>query len=510
MPNKLLSETSMSCPNLNKSWSKEYNGLILQIFHSTFIFESEEFDYLKMIYSRNKNYIEFNSPHDFLYFLKIKVDNKINQTVYETRSKLIELTKYENGVIYLEWNYQFLFNFDMLKHYKLDDITISFNIVPKQSFLDNNSNDINDINTKNLDSEKLFLTQFLYSHEIAYCDINKMVIERKLKQLFVNLKKDLRPNQDNKLIINIIEKNINENTMEDRCVRLPHKAFTVGSYLFYEQMIDSNFIRKYYESNTVSDIEKENLWKVSIDLKNNIYLREPKDSQLYITAGGHSNNLNLTKQKLIELLAKQGVTTEDFRCSYNNKIFKYIPLVQRENNQEFILSPEERNKEFITKVQGFEKYFCCKVLGVTQDEIIFKNEVTEEVITMSLNNQKLYKRKEIKVIDEDMFNIIDFKEISQNSVERNNENYENNYSWNITLNFINNLEKEIFMRYLKELRRSSSFKLNHESLNLERPINIKHLLSSLVGDDDNVSRCLKIFVEKIEFRHIFNVNNIVY
>ena len=116
----VVQEASYICPNLNKNTADSFKGLILQIFHSSFIFENEEFDYLKMIYSRNKNYIEFNTPHDFLYFLKIKIDNKKNQTVYETRSDLIELTKYENGVIYLEWNYQFLFNHDMLKYYNLN------------------------------------------------------------------------------------------------------------------------------------------------------------------------------------------------------------------------------------------------------------------------------------------------------------------------------------------------------------------------------------------------------
>ena len=119
LPNQQIYETSYNCPNLNRNVSKVYNGLIIQVFHSTFIFEKEDLDYLKMIYSRNQNYIEFNSPQDFLYFLKIKIDNKQNQIVYEARSGYIEVTKYENGVIYLEWNSQYLFNYDILKYYNL-------------------------------------------------------------------------------------------------------------------------------------------------------------------------------------------------------------------------------------------------------------------------------------------------------------------------------------------------------------------------------------------------------
>jgi len=100
LPNEILSEAGMICPNLNKTWTKEYNGLILQIFHSTFKFENEVFNDLRKLYNINNS--NSNSPHDFLYFLKVRVGSQTGQSVYEARSNLIQVTKYEKGVIYLE------------------------------------------------------------------------------------------------------------------------------------------------------------------------------------------------------------------------------------------------------------------------------------------------------------------------------------------------------------------------------------------------------------------------
>ena len=351
-------------------------------------------------------------------------------------------------------------------------------------------------------SQKLFLTQFLYSHEVGVAEVSESVINNKVKQVLINLKKDLRLNSDNRLIINTITKNINKTNLTDKvdqfkCLRIPHRNYSIGSYIYLEQMIDYNLINRLYNSPNISLIEKEKLWKVNMDNKGNIFLREPTDGQLNQTSMGN-NFGKLTKDKLMDLMRMQNVKDEDFQSAYNNNQFKYIPIVVKENNQEFVVSPEERNKELVTKVLGFEKFFPCKILGVTESEMVIRNEATNEISKLNLSNPELLRKT--KLIEEDMFGIYDLSEIDNNTFENLD-----NYSWKISFSFINSTEKEIFIHYLKQLRRSSTFKINYDLLSERNSINVKHLLDSLVNSDDT-SKCLKIFVDKIEFRHALTVS----
>ena len=88
--------------------------MIVQIFHSSFAYVKEDFDY--QIGDSKSSQL---TPKDFLYFLKVIIGNEKDHTFYETSSELIELTQFENETIYLQWNNQFLLNYDILKYYDL-------------------------------------------------------------------------------------------------------------------------------------------------------------------------------------------------------------------------------------------------------------------------------------------------------------------------------------------------------------------------------------------------------
>jgi hypothetical protein len=486
--------------------------LLIQIYHSVIVFEKKELFILQQLMCNILNPLE-----DLYFFISISLSNK-----KKIRTKLVKAKHYKDDRLIIEFNLEHTMSIESLlsSHKGEINLRVSLNAIPLKSF---------DLEECNKDSN-IYL-DYLNPYEMAYCLVNKENIlngeseytlkRDSLNQSLVN---------ENKLIMSLF---INyESSPFKPKIEFYGSEFSVGNDILALEELNKNILEQRMKDPNIDLQLKELLYDVKFSDKGYLYLRPPTPSELKSSGFTDYNQIfknfktkNFDSNKLLDyeseaetyrsgnISTRSDLNPDDFIHNYK---FKYLPYIEKFTSPEFNSKNLNMNEESIFKsntdlnqgdiiyqIKNLKTYLLSNFKGITENKnFVYYNYFVNKIQTCKLEDiEELFTPdfKKFKPIHENQFEVYDFEEIDQSSLEN-----EDNYIWNIKLSFINREEMKAFIILLKDLRRRSNLNIQKTSV-ICTPVNMR-VVTTLTENILKSLRSLKISIEKIEFRQTFILN----
>ena len=514
---------------LNQIFETNYKALYLQIYHLNLEFDKEDLSEFSNIFS-----LDDYNINDILFYLEITFGNR-----FKKRTSIVEVAHYSNNIISLEFNCQFLFNYNIISNIDEFDFLVSLKAIPK-SYLNKES----DLMISNIE----YIIDYLNPLEIANCYCSKEDFLTKQNKIMLkksfNLKKDFNNNYRNSLtsssnkninlnnnlkkqstnkninlsfnnyLIYNIEDNYNNLFSQQQNILLKGYNINIGTVFFIKETLDKEKIEnlKLNKNKTISNKVLRQLNAIQYDTNDNyILLRLPNKKEI--------NYEKTTEEDLIsQLKNNKNITSEIIEKIYYNSQVNFLPYICKFTSKESLkylrnLKLEDRDlfnnnntNDLIYKLPYITKHFLCvvKAVSLEKKELVYYNYFTSEVKVLKfdyINNLLNDKCLIFSNNNNNNISIYNLNEIENKSIN----NYDNNnYQWKLNINFINTMQMNTFLYFLKKLISMCFSKMYLEQI---KPIKINEdlVLNQTINLKKDFKK-LNIIVDKFDFKKSFNIN----
>ena len=452
--------------------------------------------------------LEMDSPSIKAILQSQKIDNKdLNNLFFWYKIRLSQLHYIESsllkpisikeGICLIEYNHQYLIPIDYFN--RSQEIIIEIYMIPLSYFDQNEYNQLG------------YITKFLSSMKIGYSTINfKSIKERKNKYEIMN--ENEIPISNSFLYINGLEEKIESINTKNI---IEGKDYSIGNDSYVIKNIKKEFINDVKNNNNISDYIKSKYFDVAFDSKNNKeFLFRP--------------NENMEESDFIKDISAQ-ISQKDLQKIFKNKKFNYLPYCEKYVDKETLFKSKNLNclpevfkyyisdnydpGQWIYKMPEIKVKLLSKNLGYVKNinEIYQKIYCTDEEQKFPLYSITKIDGEEESIvpISENNFNIFDFKELNNISLD--------NYQWRLGIKFNNKLQMESFIKLLNLAKQNINYKKKYENQNMPFEFRNKndfgnqknYFLYSMNSDNykkEIVKKC-EISIEYIDFIKEFNLVN---
>ena len=361
-----------------------------------------------------------------------------NKNSNSIKSNITEPEYINNSLLKLEFNIEFYLDLSFIFN---DLIELKLYLFSKENF-DFNTNDI--------------ILDYISKYEITSIkiDLSKN-----------NFEYILSPLKHSKIILNFIPLNNENNNLET----IYYKDLTIGNDFYLISNLTTNSIKNLQENTLIPSLFKYKYYDINYD-------NEKK--KFYNKLNSNIDESNINKILNYDIKLVNGIL-HNSKLSYTNNID--INLSNHLN-----IFSDELNVKIL-----------CQFKGINQkNEILFYNYFTHQNSCYKINGMNIIP------LNKNIFNIIDFKLIIDNSL-----NNISNYKKKIFIQFKNKTEILFFINCLKKLKRQKIFNKRFELK--------KNKIEKLILDNDlqmniiefsSKKKYIKIVFEKIEFKQNYTID----
>ena len=319
------------------------------------------------------------------------------------------------------------------------------------------------------------LKLFLFSKENFDFNNNDIILDYISKYEITSIKIDLSlnyyeyilsPLKHSKIIINFIPLINDENFNSENFY---YKELTIGNDFYLISNLTTNSIKNLQENSLIPSLFKYKYYDINYD-------HEKKKFYNKLNSNIDESNINKILNKDIKLV--NGIL-HNSKLNYTKDIDIFL-----NNNLNFF--SDELNVKIL-----------CQFKGINQkNEILFYNYFTHQTSCYKIN------RINIIPLNQNIFNIIDFQLLSDNSL-----NNISNYKEKKFIQFKNKIEILFFINCLKKLKRQKIYNKRFElkKSNIDKVILDDDLQMNDI-DYSSKRKFIKILFEKIEFKHNYTID----